>query len=165
MDDFSTWCVCPRRFATATPAELSRRTEAAYQLCPRVAANPKLIICDEITSALDTVVAGRHHRTAEELQRELDLSYIFISHDLSVVEAICDEIMVMYRGEKVEHLTREDVKSPTHPYSKLLFSSVPKLDPAWLDNLVLEPELLRSMAGLEDGSPSPLGEKVARRAG
>ncbi len=93
------------------------------------------------------MVAAAIIELLKELQRELDLSYIFISHDLSVVEAICDEIAVMYRGEKVEHLTREDVKSPTHPYSKLLFSSVPKLDPTWLDTLVLEPELVRQYGG------------------
>ena len=78
----------------------------------------------------------------KELQRELDLSYIFISHDLSVVEAICDEIVVMYDGEKVEQITPDKIQAPTHPYSKLLFSSVPKLDPTWLDGLVLDPELL-----------------------
>lgn len=70
----------------------------------------------------------------------LNLSYIFISHDLSVVETICDEIVVMYGGQKVEHLETEAIKSPTHPYSKLLFSSVPKLDPKWLDNLQQDAE-------------------------
>ncbi|MDH6269609.1 peptide/nickel transport system ATP-binding protein [Rhizobium sp. SG_E_25_P2] len=129
------------------PSELSGGQKQRINFARALAANPKLIICDEITSALDTVVAAAIIELLKELQRELNLSYIFISHDLSVVEAICDEIMVMYRGEKVEHLTREDVKSPTHPYSKLLFSSVPKLDPTWLDNLVLEPELVRQYGG------------------
>lgn len=137
----------PKALRYRNPAELSGGQKQRINFARALAANPKLIICDEITSALDTVVAAAIIELLKELQRELDLSYIFISHDLSVVEAICDEIMVMYRGEKVEHLTREDVKSPTHPYSKLLFSSVPKLDPAWLDDLVLEPELLRQYGG------------------
>ncbi len=137
----------PKALRYRHPAELSGGQKQRINFARALAANPKLIICDEITSALDTVVAAAIIELLKELQRELDLSYIFISHDLSVVEAICDEIMVMYRGEKVEHLTREDVKSPTHPYSKLLFSSVPKLDPTWLDTLVLEPELVRQYGG------------------
>jgi len=92
--------------------------------------------------ALDTVVASAVIELLKELQRELGLSYIFISHDLSVVEAICDEIMVMYNGERVEQITPDKVTAPTHPYSKLLFSSVPKLDPTWLDGLVRDPELV-----------------------
>lgn len=80
----------------------------------------------------------------KELQRELGLSYIFISHDLSVVEAICDEIVVMYGGRKVEEITSSTVKAPQHPYSQLLFSSVPTLDPAWLDGLQQDPELVRA---------------------
>lgn len=137
----------PKALRYRHPSELSGGQKQRINFARALAANPKLIICDEITSALDTVVAAAIIELLKELQRELDLSYIFISHDLSVVEAICDEIMVMYRGEKVEHLTREDVKSPTHPYSKLLFSSVPKLDPTWLDTLVLEPELVRQYGG------------------
>ncbi|WP_337269209.1 ABC transporter ATP-binding protein [Oryzifoliimicrobium ureilyticus] len=133
----------PKALRYRHPAELSGGQKQRVNFARALAADPKLIICDEITSALDTVVAAAIIDLLKELQRELDLSYIFISHDLSVVEAICDEIMVMYRGEKVEHLTRESVKAPTHPYSKLLFSSVPKLDPNWLDRLVLEPELVQ----------------------
>ncbi len=136
----------PKALRYRHPSELSGGQKQRINFARALAANPKLIICDEITSALDTVVAAAIIELLKDLQRELDLSYIFISHDLSVVEAICDEVMVMYRGEKVEHLTREDMKSPAHPYSKLLFSSVPKLDP-WLDTLVLEPELVRQYGG------------------
>lgn len=63
-----------------------------------------------------------------------------------MVETICDEIVVMYAGKKVEHLETEAIKSPTHPYSKLLFSSVPKLDPTWLDNLQQDAELVRAFS-------------------
>jgi len=90
------------------------------------------------------VVAAAVIDLLKELQRELGLSYIFISHDLSVVEAICDEIVVMYGGKKVEEITPEKIKAAKHPYSQLLFSSVPKLDPAWLDGLTQDPELVRA---------------------
>ena len=138
----------PKSLRYRHPAELSGGQKQRVNFARALAADPKLIICDEITSALDTVVAAAIIELLKELQRELDLSYIFISHDLSVVKAICDEIVVMYRGEKVEQLTREGIKAPVHPYSKLLFSSVPELDPAWLDNLVLEPDLIRQYGGL-----------------
>ncbi|WP_192180277.1 ABC transporter ATP-binding protein [Mesorhizobium amorphae] len=132
----------PRTLRYRHPSELSGGQKQRVNFARALAANPKLIICDEITSALDTVVAAAVIELLKELQRELGLSYIFISHDLSVVEAICDEIMVMYNGERVEQITPDKLKAPTHPYSKLLFSSVPKLDPTWLDGLVRDPELV-----------------------
>ncbi|AZO53528.1 MULTISPECIES: ABC transporter ATP-binding protein [unclassified Mesorhizobium] len=132
----------PKALRYRHPSELSGGQKQRVNFARALAANPKLIICDEITSALDTVVASAVIELLKELQRELGLSYIFISHDLSVVEAICDEIMVMYNGERVEQITPDKVKAATHPYSKLLFSSVPKLDPTWLDGLVRDPELV-----------------------
>ncbi|WP_214472611.1 ABC transporter ATP-binding protein [Mesorhizobium sp. dw_380] len=132
----------PRALRYRRPSELSGGQKQRVNFARALAAGPKLIICDEITSALDTVVAAAVIELLKELQRELGLSYIFISHDLSVVEAICDEIMVMYNGERVEQITPDKLKAPTHPYSKLLFSSVPKLDPTWLDGLVRDPELV-----------------------
>ncbi|PDQ22224.1 ABC transporter [Mesorhizobium sanjuanii] len=132
----------PRTLRYRRPSELSGGQKQRVNFARALAADPKLIICDEITSALDTVVAAAVIELLKELQRELGLSYIFISHDLSVVEAICDEIMVMYNGERVEQITPERLQAPTHPYSKLLFSSVPKLDPTWLDGLVRDPELI-----------------------
>lgn len=132
----------PRGLRYRHPSELSGGQKQRVNFARALAANPKLIICDEITSALDTVVAAAVIELLKELQRELGLSYIFISHDLSVVEAICDEIMVMYNGERVEQITPDKLTAPTHPYSKLLFSSVPKLDPTWLDGLVRDPELV-----------------------
>lgn len=133
----------PRTLRYRHPSELSGGQKQRVNFARALAADPKLIICDEITSALDTVVASAVIELLKELQRELGLSYIFISHDLSVVEAICDQIMVMYNGERVEQITPDKLKAPTHPYSKLLFSSVPKLDPTWLDGLVRDPELVR----------------------
>jgi peptide/nickel transport system ATP-binding protein len=136
----------PKSLRSRTPAELSGGQKQRVNFARALAAEPKLILCDEITSALDTVVAAAVIDLLKELQRELSLSYIFISHDLSVVEAICDEIVVMYRGKKVEQITPAISKVPQHPYSKLLFSSVPKLDRHWLDGLERDPELVKAYA-------------------
>ncbi|WP_392712078.1 ABC transporter ATP-binding protein [Rhizobium ruizarguesonis] len=134
----------PRNLRHRRPGELSGGQKQRVNFARALAADPKLILCDEITSALDTVVAAAVIDLLKELQRELGLSYIFISHDLSVVEAICDEIVVMFGGRKVEEITSSTVKAPQHPYSQLLFSSVPTLDPAWLDGLQQDPELVRA---------------------
>ncbi|MDR6819866.1 peptide/nickel transport system ATP-binding protein [Neorhizobium sp. 2083] len=134
----------PKALRSRTPAELSGGQKQRVNFARALAAEPKLIVCDEITSALDTVVAAAVIDLLKEMQRELSLSYIFISHDLSVVEAICDEIVVMYNGRKVEEITPAVSKVPQHPYSKLLFSSVPKLDPGWLDRLERDPELVKT---------------------
>jgi peptide/nickel transport system ATP-binding protein len=118
------------------PGELSGGQKQRVNLARALAAKPDVILCDEITSALDTVVAAAVLDLLKELQRELDLSYIFISHDLSTVQAICDDVMVMHNGEAVELLSNAQLPhGASHPYSRLLFASVPKLDTAWLDSL------------------------------
>ena len=146
IDELLDMVKLPRSVRHRHPSGLSGGQKQRVNFARALAAEPSLIICDEITSALDTVVAAAIIDLLGELQRELNLSYIFISHDLSVVETICDEIVVMYGGQKVEHLETEAIKSPSHPYSKLLFSSVPKLDPTWLDNLQQDAELVRAFS-------------------
>ncbi|MCW2239448.1 ABC transporter ATP-binding protein [Azospirillum canadense] len=133
----------PRALRHRRPAELSGGQKQRVNFARALAAEPKLILCDEITSALDTVVAAAIIDLLKELQRELGLSYIFISHDLSVIEAICDEIIVMYRGQTVETIIPSARQQPQHPYSQLLFSSVPKLDPTWLDTLNSDADRMR----------------------
>ncbi|WP_343315866.1 ABC transporter ATP-binding protein [Brucella sp. BE17] len=135
----------PRTMRYRRPGELSGGQKQRINLARALAADPKMIICDEITSALDTVVAAAIIDLLKELQRELLLSYLFISHDLSTVRAICDEVVVMYAGEKVEQLSPDMMGSAAiHPYSRLLFSSVPKLNTDWLDSLQQDPELVRT---------------------
>ncbi|KQO83625.1 dipeptide ABC transporter ATP-binding protein [Rhizobium sp. Leaf262] len=91
--------------------------------------NPKLLVLDEPVSALDLSVQAQVLNLLSDLQDEFGLTYVFISHDLSVVKYIADEVMVMYFGEAVEYGTREDVFSnPQHSYTRTLFAATPKAD-------------------------------------
>ncbi|MBP0616362.1 ABC transporter ATP-binding protein [Jiella mangrovi] len=136
----------PKALRHRLPSELSGGQKQRINFARALAARPELILCDEITSALDTVVAAAILELLDELQRELGLTYMFISHDLSTVEAVCDRVAVMYRGEKVEEMPTSRMQSGAeHPYSKLLIASVPKLDTGWLDGLHQNPAISEGM--------------------
>ena len=126
----------PRALKHRLPGELSGGQKQRVNLARALAAEPSVILCDEITSALDAVVADAIIDRLRELRRELGLSFIFISHDLATVQSLCDEIIVMYKGRKVEEMRPTALGgAPREAYSQLLFASTPTLDPGWLDGL------------------------------
>jgi len=127
----------PSDFIDRYPGELSGGEKQRICIARALAADPELIICDEVTSALDQLVAEEILKLLQRLQDKLHLSYMFITHDLATVKAIADEIVVMLRGEIVEQGEKQEVLTPPHhEYTELLLSSVPEMDPDLLDNLL-----------------------------
>ena len=117
--------------------ELSGGEKQRICIARALAAQPELIICDEVTSALDQLVADGILKLLQDLQNEMNVSYLFITHDLATVKAISDEIVVMLKGRIVEQGGKEEVLTPPHhEYTELLLSSVPQMDPDWLDTLL-----------------------------
>ncbi|WP_062205443.1 ABC transporter ATP-binding protein [Aureimonas sp. AU12] len=126
----------PASAADRLPRELSGGQKQRANLARALAADPDVILCDEVTSALDTVVAEAILDLLAELQRELKLSYMFISHDLGVIRAISDEVMVLRHGRVVERGETEALLAdPQEAYTKLLLRSVPELRTGWLDEV------------------------------
>ena len=124
----------PASTATRRPGGLSGGQKQRLNFARALAAEPSLILCDEVTSALDTVVGAAILELLRELRRELGVSYMFISHDISTVRAICDDVMVLYAGRRVEAGQRKLLDQPPHhPYTGLLVDSVPTLERGWLD--------------------------------
>lgn len=110
------------------PHELSGGQVQRLGIAGALIIQPKLIVCDEPVSALDVSVQAKIINLLKELQQKLNISYIFISHDLGVVKHIADRVMVMYRGHVVEEGTRDEIFShPKHDYTKLLLSSIPRI--------------------------------------
>ncbi|MHB2263628.1 ABC transporter ATP-binding protein [Aliihoeflea sp. PC F10.4] len=115
------------------PGQLSGGQKQRVAIARALAADPELIVCDEITSALDKVVQAEILKMLDELQKQTGVSYLFITHDLEVVRAIADHVVVMQHGKVVESGTRDDLLAPPHqPYTEKLLDSVPEMSPAWL---------------------------------
>lgn len=135
----------PSTVADRLPGGLSGGQKQRVNLARALAAEPELILCDEVTSALDTVVGAAVLDLIAELRRELGLSILFISHDLHTVRAVCDEIVVMQHGKKLAQVARADYdRRPQHPYYELLARSVPELRRGWLDEIdAARPSLVR----------------------
>ena len=129
----------PSKFYGRYPPELSGGQKQRVGIARALAADPTFIICDEVTSALDQLVAEGILKLLDRLQRDLDLAYMFITHDLATVRSIADEVVVMKQGQVVEQGPKDVMfKPPHHPYTDLLLSSVPEMDPNWLTTLLEE---------------------------
>lgn len=129
----------PDEFIDRYPSELSGGQKQRVCIARALAAEPQFIICDEVTSALDQLVAEGILRLLDRLQRELNLGYMFITHDLATVKAISDEVIVMLRGRIVEQGSKQEIYTPPHhEYTELLLSSVPEMDPDWMERVVRE---------------------------
>jgi peptide/nickel transport system ATP-binding protein len=126
----------PMALLDRLPSELSGGQKQRVNLARALAAEPALILCDEVTSSLDTVVGAAILELLAELRRELGLALMFISHDLATVRAVCDEVMILYAGQVMERGPGPVVMQvPQHPYADLLASSMPELRPCWLDGI------------------------------
>jgi ABC-type glutathione transport system ATPase component len=127
----------PAEFAARYPGELSGGQKQRVCIARALAAEPDLIICDEVTSALDPLVAEDILRLLGGLQREHGYAYIFITHDLGTVKRVADRVAVMLKGRLIVEGPLEKVFAPPfHPYTELLLSSVPEMDIHWLDRVL-----------------------------
>lgn len=129
----------PSQYYNRYPPELSGGQKQRIGIARALAAEPSFIICDEVTSALDQLVAEGILKLLDRLQSTLDLAYMFITHDLATVRSIADEVVVMKEGRVVEQGPKDTMFTPPHhDYTDLLLSSVPEMDPNWLTQLLEE---------------------------
>ena len=142
----------PASYKTRLPGELSGGEKQRINLARALAAEPELILCDEVTSALDTVVGKAIIDLLKKLQANLGVAYLFISHDLSTVASFADQVVVLYAGRVVEQGSLVSVLAPPfHPYTRLLLGSVPELRTDWLDGVVASKTHLDHLAQSVEG--------------
>ncbi|MDJ0685529.1 MAG: ABC transporter ATP-binding protein [Alphaproteobacteria bacterium] len=143
----------PDTYIDRYPTELSGGQKQRICIARALAAEPELIICDEVTSALDQLVAEEILKLLDRLQKELHLAYMFITHDLATVRAIADHVVVMLKGKVDDQGAKDGMFQPPHtPYTDLLLSSVPEMDPDWLDDLLAERARLRAEGKLAESA-------------
>ncbi|QBY00315.1 ABC transporter ATP-binding protein [Rhodophyticola sp. CCM32] len=141
----------PDEFINRLPSELSGGQKQRVCIARALAAEPDFIICDEVTSALDQLVADGVLRLLDKLQRQMNLTYMFITHDLATVQSIADDVVVMKNGVIVEQGPKNEVFAPPHKeYTELLLSSVPDMDTEWLTKLLHERGVTFVEAGGQD---------------
>jgi len=138
----------PLVFADRYPHELSGGQKQRVNLARALAAEPEVLLCDEVTSALDTIVGANVIELLKSLREKTGVSYVFISHDLSTVASFADEIVVLYAGRVAEQGPTDLVLSPPyHPYTRLLVSSVPEPRVGWLEDTMKRQESASGIAG------------------
>jgi len=124
------------------PHEFSGGQRQRIVIARALATYPEILFCDEAVSALDVSVRAQILNLLEELQDELKLTYMFVSHDLSVIEHICDRIVIMYLGKVVEVGTKDDIfKNPKHPYTQALLSAIPLVGKKKTERIILEGDI------------------------
>ena len=124
------------------PHEFSGGQRQRIVIARALATYPEVLFCDEAVSALDVSVRAQILNLLEELQDELKLTYMFVSHDLSVIEHICDRIVIMYLGKVVEVGTKDDIfKNPKHPYTQALLSAIPLVGKKKTERIILEGDI------------------------
>ncbi|MEO1193726.1 MAG: ABC transporter ATP-binding protein [Pseudomonadota bacterium] len=124
----------PPAFAERYPHELSGGQKQRVGLARALAAKPEVILCDEVTSALDSIVASTVIRLLHRIREETGVAFVFISHDIPTVSAFSDQLAVFYAGRVVEQgPTAQVLEAPLHPYTRLLLDSIPKLRPGWME--------------------------------
>jgi peptide/nickel transport system ATP-binding protein len=137
----------PVEFEDRYPSELSGGQKQRVNMARALAANPEVMLCDEVTSALDSIVSSNVIKLLKKLRDKTGVSFVFISHDLSTVGSFADEIVVLYAGRIVEQGPVDDVLAPPyHPYTRLLISSVPELRVGWLEDTMQRREMAVGIA-------------------